>query len=67
LENQLTPKAWKQKIIDYEEMKYQSLSGIYIKVTNVKIRKYKVIADVKITDDDVETMYRSCVYEKEAL
>lgn len=65
METKSTPKTWKQKIIDYEFVKYKHLSGISIKVTNIRIRKEVVFADVTIKDDDVETTYRGCSYGKE--
>ena len=67
METQSTPKTWKQKIIDYESRAYKSLSGIGIKVVNVRVRKDKIIADVKISQKDAETTYKKCVYIKEAL
>lgn len=67
METKSTRKTWKQKILDFEFMKYKNLCGIEIKVTNIKILKYHIIADVKIIDDDVETMYRGCSYTKEYL
>lgn len=65
METKSTPKTWKQKILDYEFRQYKYLSGISIKVTNIRIRKEVIIANVKIIDDDVETLYRDCSYGKE--
>lgn len=60
-----TKKDWKQKIINYEGKMYKMLSGIGIKVVNVRVRKEVIIADVKVYQDDVETIYRNCSYGKE--
>ena len=56
---------WREKILKYEYRKYENLCGIDIRVTNIRVFRDTVQADVKIVDDDVETMYRGCSYGKE--
>jgi len=67
LEIQSNTKKWKNKIIDYEAKAFKMLSGISIKVVNVRVRKDKIIADVKILQGDAETKYINCEYQKEVL
>ena len=57
--------VWREKILNYEYRKYKNLCGIEIRVTNIRVFRDTVQADVKIVDDDVETMYRGCSYGKE--
>jgi len=58
----------KEKIINYEMYTngLRQISGAYIKVLNLKIRKYKYIADIIIYEDEKQERYNNCEYSKKA-
>lgn len=56
--------------LEYRQNGYYALSGRDVVVTNVRIRKEKVIADIKlITDMEAGTSetYKNCEYSKDML
>ena len=62
---------YKKAIEEYEYYNngYNRLSGYYVKAVNVKPSKYKVTADVILSEGEsgVKTRYNDCVYTKEIL
>lgn len=59
----------KEKIRELERYAngLDKISGVFIKVLNLKIRKDKYIADIVICEDENSKRYNNCEYHKKLL
>lgn len=59
----------KEKIRKLERHNFglDKISGVFIKVLNLKIRKDKYIADIVIREDESSERYNNCEYPKKII